>query len=90
MGWNFKWVSSGGSDFNFDYQASFTPEEMATKRALYNYTLRDPLAPEREGHSIFYKDRARRRVPHLFVLRPRQRQAQSALPLSRPGAEGAG
>jgi predicted dithiol-disulfide oxidoreductase (DUF899 family) len=56
MGWNFKWVSSGGSDFNFDYQASFTPEEMAAKRAFYNFTLRDPLAPEREGHSIFYKD----------------------------------
>ena len=58
MGWNFKWVSSGGSDFNFDYQASFTPEEMASKRALYNFTVRDPLAREREGHSIFYKDKA--------------------------------
>lgn len=57
MGWNFTWVSSSGSDFNFDYQTSFTPEEMAAKRALYNYTMRDPLAPEREGHSIFYKDR---------------------------------
>jgi predicted dithiol-disulfide oxidoreductase (DUF899 family) len=56
MGWSFKWVSSGGSDFNFDYQASFTPEEMATKRALYNFTMRDPKAREREGHSIFYKD----------------------------------
>jgi predicted dithiol-disulfide oxidoreductase (DUF899 family) len=56
MGWNFKWVSSGESDFNFDYQVSFTPEEMAAKRALYNFTIRDPMAPEREGHSIFYKD----------------------------------
>jgi predicted dithiol-disulfide oxidoreductase (DUF899 family) len=56
MGWAFKWVSSGGSDFNFDYQASFTPEEMAAKRAMYNYSLRDPQAREREGHSIFYKD----------------------------------
>lgn len=56
MGWTFKWVSSGGSDFNVDYQVSFTPEEMAAKRALYNYTLRDPKAREREGHSIFYKD----------------------------------
>ena len=55
MGWNFKWVSSGESDFNFDYQASFTPEEMTAKRALYNFTMRDPKAPEREGHSIFYK-----------------------------------
>jgi predicted dithiol-disulfide oxidoreductase (DUF899 family) len=56
MGWSFKWVSSGGSDFNFDYQASFTPEEMSAKRALYNFTVRDPKAREREGHSIFYKD----------------------------------
>ena len=56
MGWTFKWVSSGGSDFNYDYQASFTPEEMAAKKAFYNFTIRDPLAPEREGHSIFYKD----------------------------------
>jgi predicted dithiol-disulfide oxidoreductase (DUF899 family) len=56
MGWRFKWVSSGGSDFNYDYQASFTPEEMANKRALYNFTVRDPLAREREGHSIFYRD----------------------------------
>ena len=56
MGWNFKWVSSGGTDFNFDFQASFTPEEMEAKRALYNFTLRDPKAREREGHSIFYKD----------------------------------
>ena len=56
MGWSFKWVSSGGSDFNFDYHASFTPEEMTAKRALYNFTIRDPKAREREGHSIFYKD----------------------------------
>jgi predicted dithiol-disulfide oxidoreductase (DUF899 family) len=58
MGWGFKWVSSGASDFNYDYQASFTPEEMEAKRAFYNYTLRDPEAREREGHSIFYKDQS--------------------------------
>jgi len=56
MGWRFKWVSSAGSDFNFDYHVSFTPEEMAEKRAMYNFTIRDPKAREREGHSIFYKD----------------------------------
>jgi predicted dithiol-disulfide oxidoreductase (DUF899 family) len=56
MGWRFKWVSSGSSEFNYDYQASFTPEEMASKRALYNFTMRDPFAPEREGHSMFYRD----------------------------------
>ena len=29
MGWNFKWVSSFGNDFNFDYHVSATPEEKA-------------------------------------------------------------
>src|SRR5437660_111646 len=28
MGWGFKWVSSLGSDFNFDYRVSFTPQEL--------------------------------------------------------------
>jgi predicted dithiol-disulfide oxidoreductase (DUF899 family) len=56
MGWNFKWVSSGGSDFNRDYYVSFTPEEMENKSAYFNYAMRDPRAREREGHSIFYKD----------------------------------
>src|SRR5262245_50231909 len=27
MGWRFKWVSSNGSDFNFDYHVSFTRDE---------------------------------------------------------------
>jgi predicted dithiol-disulfide oxidoreductase (DUF899 family) len=29
MGWRFAWVSSFGTDFNYDYRASFTKEEMA-------------------------------------------------------------
>jgi predicted dithiol-disulfide oxidoreductase (DUF899 family) len=29
MGWRFKWASSFGSDFNSDYQVSFTPQEKA-------------------------------------------------------------
>jgi predicted dithiol-disulfide oxidoreductase (DUF899 family) len=56
MGWNFKWVSSGASDFNRDFHVSFTPEEVENKRAFFNYAMRDPKAREREGHSIFYKD----------------------------------
>src|SRR6266705_677523 len=38
MGWQFKWVSSLGTDFNFDYQASFTAEALAQKDAFYNFT----------------------------------------------------
>jgi len=58
MGWSFKWVSSLGTDFNFDYRVSFTPEEMAAKRALYNFEMQDPHASEREGVSVFFKDPA--------------------------------
>jgi predicted dithiol-disulfide oxidoreductase (DUF899 family) len=60
MGWKFKWVSSNGTDFNFDYQASFTPEEIAGKKALYNFTVQDPGIDEREGISVFYKDKSGR------------------------------
>jgi predicted dithiol-disulfide oxidoreductase (DUF899 family) len=29
MGWQFKWLSSHGSSFNYDFRVSFTPEEVA-------------------------------------------------------------
>jgi predicted dithiol-disulfide oxidoreductase (DUF899 family) len=57
MGWSFKWVSSFESDFNFDYQASFTPSQLTEKRAFYNFVEQDHGVSEREGVSIFYKDR---------------------------------
>jgi predicted dithiol-disulfide oxidoreductase (DUF899 family) len=55
MGWSFTWVSSGTSDFNRDFGVSFTPEEVAAKRAFYNYTMQDPAQTEREGVSVFFK-----------------------------------
>jgi predicted dithiol-disulfide oxidoreductase (DUF899 family) len=36
MGWSFPWVSSAGSDFNFDFGISFT-EEQQREGAEYNY-----------------------------------------------------
>jgi predicted dithiol-disulfide oxidoreductase (DUF899 family) len=56
MGWTFKWLSSFGSDFNFDFNVAFTPEEMKKKKAFYNFTVQNPQAPEREGLSVFYRD----------------------------------
>ena len=56
MGWNFKWVSSGGSDFNFDFQASFTDQAVAEKSAFYNFKRQDPGMSDREGLSVFFKD----------------------------------
>ncbi len=59
MGWSFKWLSSHGSDFNFDFHVSFAPEELTAKRALYNFVVQDPGVSEREGVSVFIKDRER-------------------------------
>ena len=41
MGWRFDWVSSFGSDFNFDYHVSFTPEDLAKGKVYYNYRETD-------------------------------------------------
>ena len=37
MGWSFPWVSSRGSDFNYDFTASFTPEQLRETGGEYNY-----------------------------------------------------
>ena len=58
MGWRFKWVSSANSDFNRDFHVAFSPEEVAESRAFYNYRFRDPDCDQREGHSVFFKDRS--------------------------------
>src|SRR5213596_835003 len=41
MGWRFKWVSSYGSDFNFDYHVSFPKDDIAKGKVYYNYEIRD-------------------------------------------------
>ena len=56
MGWHFKWVSSYGSDFNYDFHVSFKPDEIAKGEGYYNYELRDVGIDELSGRSVFYKD----------------------------------
>ena len=59
MAWSFQWVSSYGSDFNYDYQASMTPQEKASGRVFYNYeTIENFPSEERPGASVFYKNPA--------------------------------
>lgn len=60
MGWRFNWVSASGSEFSFDYHASFTPELVASGTAAYNFM---PI-PENAmlglmdlpGISVFYRN----------------------------------
>ena len=58
MGWRFKWVSSFGGDFNFDYHVSATPEEKAKGVVQYNYAETAFPSEERPGASVFYKTAA--------------------------------
>lgn len=56
MGWKFPWFSSYGSDFNFDFGVSFTPEQVASKQVNYNFGTTDQVHDELPGTSVFYKD----------------------------------
>jgi predicted dithiol-disulfide oxidoreductase (DUF899 family) len=56
MGWSFKWVSSRGTDFNYDYRVSFTPEEVAKGEYDHNYRLSKNTLTDHVGVSAFYKD----------------------------------
>lgn len=56
MGWTFPWVSSYGSDFNFDYHVSFTPEQIAAGEASYNYRRQPIDISEQVGISVFCRD----------------------------------
>jgi predicted dithiol-disulfide oxidoreductase (DUF899 family) len=55
MGWGFRWVSSFGSDFNFDYHVSFTEKEIAEGKIYYNYEVTEAGSEEQPGISVFYK-----------------------------------
>jgi predicted dithiol-disulfide oxidoreductase (DUF899 family) len=59
MNWSFPWVSSYGSDFNFDYHVSFTAKQLQ-KPVFLNYRMRQLPADADEwpGISVFYKDEA--------------------------------
>ncbi|MCJ9752817.1 thioredoxin family protein [Neorhizobium sp. BETTINA12A] len=60
MGWKFPWVSSFGSDFNFDYHVSFTKEDLAKEKVYYNFREVPPSEAHDElpGLSAFYRNEA--------------------------------
>jgi predicted dithiol-disulfide oxidoreductase (DUF899 family) len=58
MGWDFKFASSYGSDFNYDFNVSFTPEDRAKGKVYYNYEMIESAMDELPGGSVFIKDAA--------------------------------
>jgi predicted dithiol-disulfide oxidoreductase (DUF899 family) len=59
MGWTFPWASSLGSDFNFDFNVSFTEEQQREGAVEYNY--------ERGGHAMDAKPEAAAERPVAFA-----------------------
>src|SRR5216110_413283 len=49
MGWRFKWFSSHGNDFNFDYHVSATEEEKKKGKMFYNYRTDELIGDEMPG-----------------------------------------
>ena len=56
QGWRFKWLSSLGNDFNFDYQVSFSADDLAKGAVTYNYARRENTMAELPGISVFCRD----------------------------------
>jgi predicted dithiol-disulfide oxidoreductase (DUF899 family) len=56
VGWTFPWLSSAGSDFNFDYHVSFKDEDLSSKTVDYNYRPMPWVMTEAPGISVFFKD----------------------------------
>ena len=56
MGWEFKWVSSNGSDFNYDYGVSFKRDDLDKGDVLYNFKMQKLRSEDQPGVSAFYKN----------------------------------
>ena len=57
FGWSFLWVSSAPSDFNYDFNVSFRPDELKSGKAVYNYEPFGLQETDMQGVSVFAKDK---------------------------------
>jgi len=93
MGWSLPWVSSANTDFNFDFGASYTEEQVREFLAPLEGRL-PPIVRQNAAATgtdvLGYLSEApgRRRLPDLCDHRARGRAPDGLLPDPRPGAEG--
>jgi predicted dithiol-disulfide oxidoreductase (DUF899 family) len=55
MGWQFKWVSSLGSEFNYDFNVSFRQEDIDSGTMQYNFSRKKFPSTEAPGLSTFIR-----------------------------------
>jgi predicted dithiol-disulfide oxidoreductase (DUF899 family) len=53
MGWDFNWVSSHETTFNWDFRVSFTEQELEAGKAEYNFGVNEVMMEEMPGLSVF-------------------------------------
>ena len=58
MGWDFRWASANGSDFNIDFDVSFPPGRRVDGEVSYNYRMTAFPQEEAPGISFFYRNDA--------------------------------
>src|ERR1022692_2176584 len=83
MGWDFRWVSSSGSSFNYDFHVTIDPAvaprggERRLARLVGRATRHERVRAGR-----------RRRVPHILRVFPRLRRALDDVAVAGPRAAG--
>ena len=56
MGWKLPWYSASGCDFNQDFHVTFTKEQVASGKNVYNFGTTPAHGEENPGLSQFYRD----------------------------------
>lgn len=56
MGWTFNWVSSYGTDFNFDFHVSASEADRKKGEMYYNFSTTPHVMDELPGTSVFFKN----------------------------------
>jgi len=66
MNWHFPWVSSHGSDFNYDFDASFRPDDVEAGKTTYNFAPYSGKMEDLHGISVFYRDPDTNEIFHTY------------------------
>ena len=66
MGWDIKWVSSDNAEFNYDFDVSFTPEEVASGEISYNYRKGSAFFIGSAGHKRLFTKMKNGDIYHTY------------------------
>ncbi|HKJ17251.1 MAG TPA: thioredoxin family protein [Xanthomonadales bacterium] len=65
MGWQFRWLSSLGTDFNSDFHVTYSQQEIDSGEVEHNFEHQKPMGNEYPGLSVFVRT-ADGRIAHSY------------------------